>query len=157
MTAPTILFLKALVSGYHRKDGTYVKPYTNKRTARAETPPGQLSLFTAPAGQARPKPPAAAPVQAPKQPAKPAYDDDDDDNFHDQFFVRQHPKNGWGAFRQHEDEKGPVEDWSGTWHATSREAVDEVRRWKDRILSGDDGAAADAKPEPRVLLTKPAS
>lgn len=40
-----ILFLKSLVSGYTRKDGTVVKPYSDRRTKRQAPTPGQMALF----------------------------------------------------------------------------------------------------------------
>lgn len=40
-----ILFLKSLVAGYTRKDGTVVKPHSDRRTKRQQAAPGQMALF----------------------------------------------------------------------------------------------------------------
>lgn len=39
------LFLKSLVAGYTRRDGTVVAPHSDKRTKRTKPQPGQLALF----------------------------------------------------------------------------------------------------------------
>lgn len=56
MSAPIILLLKSLVAGYHRKDGTYVKPHNRKGGAAVHAAPGQLALFPAPKSKAKPNP-----------------------------------------------------------------------------------------------------
>lgn len=43
-----VLFLKSLVAGYTRRDGTVVAPHSDKRTKRAKPQPGQLALFDEP-------------------------------------------------------------------------------------------------------------
>lgn len=55
----------------------------------------------------------------------------EDHSFDDQFFVRQQPGKGWGLFREHEDEKGPLEEWSGSWYETRDEAEENLEKWKD--------------------------
>lgn len=40
-----VLFLKSLVAGYTRRDGTVVAPHSDKRTKRSKAAPGQLALF----------------------------------------------------------------------------------------------------------------
>lgn len=40
-----VLFLKSLVAGYTRRDGTVVAPHSDKRTKQTKPHPGQLALF----------------------------------------------------------------------------------------------------------------
>lgn len=40
-----VIFLKSLVSGYARRDGTVVKPHSDRRTKRQQAAPSQLPLF----------------------------------------------------------------------------------------------------------------
>lgn len=40
-----VIFIKSLVSGYTRKDGTVVKPHSDRRTKRQQAAPSQLPLF----------------------------------------------------------------------------------------------------------------
>ena len=49
------IILKSLVSGYTRRNGTYVAPHSDKRTKRAAPDDGQLVLFPAP--EPKPVPP----------------------------------------------------------------------------------------------------
>ena len=56
--APLFLLIKSQIAGYTRKDGTYVKPHTDKRRKAAEAA-GQGDLF-------RPARPARAEGEAPR-------------------------------------------------------------------------------------------
>lgn len=172
MSAPIILLFKSLVAGYHRKDGTYVKPHNRKGSAAAHAAPGQLALFPSPAAPAKPnpfkgkdpvastgdmfgeKPAAPAALEAVTVAKRRRVRGDPLDGTHTELTL----SNGKVARIQRMSNGSTM--GLGGWHDLDADKHTYLADTEDEavkeILLRHAAAGASAQPEPRVLLTKPA-